>query len=293
MFRDQRLDEQRALVRIEAGARIAATSRDATSSGGAATGAPSASVGADGDVYIDTLARMFYGPKAGGAWPSGINLAGSTGPAGPAGPAGTSGGSGATGATGATGAAGNSVLNGSGAPSGGTGSNGDFYIDTTANRLYGPKAAGAWPGSYTSLVGPTGSTGTAGNTVLNGSGAPSSGTGSNGDFYIDTTANRLYGPKAAGAWPGSYTSLVGPTGATGAAGVLNYEVQNQTSSPTTLTSSGQTITANCTGSGTKKVLGGGWSTNDTTAGHQPAVNADLSAGDVGGFVGRERRGHMA
>lgn len=56
-----------------------------------------------------------------------------------------------------------------------------------------------------------------GNTVLSGSGAPSSGTGANGDFYIDTTAHTIYGPKTSGAW-GSPTSLVGPTGATGATG---------------------------------------------------------------------------
>ena len=58
-----------------------------------------------------------------------------------------------------------------------------------------------------------------GNTVLHGSGAPSGGTGSDGDFYIDTTAHAIYGPKASGAW-GSSTSLVGPTGATGAPAVV-------------------------------------------------------------------------
>jgi hypothetical protein len=55
-------------------------------------------------------------------------------------------------------------------------------------------------------------TGSSANTVLSGSGAPASGTGSNGDFYIDTAATRIYGPKASGAW-GSGTTLVGPTGA--------------------------------------------------------------------------------
>jgi hypothetical protein len=34
----------------------------------------------------------------------------------------------------------------------------------------------------------------------------------NGDFYLDTTAWVLYGPKASGGWPGSGTSLVGPAG---------------------------------------------------------------------------------
>ena len=52
--------------------------------------------------------------------------------------------------------------------------------------------------------------------VLNGSVAPTT-EGVDGEFYIDTTAWDIYGPKTAGAW-GSGTSLVGPTGATGPAG---------------------------------------------------------------------------
>jgi hypothetical protein len=38
-----------------------------------------------------------------------------------------------------------------------------------------------------------------------------------GDFYINTTTNTLFGPKSGGAWP-SGVSLVGPAGATGATG---------------------------------------------------------------------------
>lgn len=52
------------------------------------------------------------------------------------------------------------------------------------------------------------------NTILNGVGAPSAGLGDDGDFYIDTAANEIYGPKTAGAW-GSGTSLIGPTGPAG------------------------------------------------------------------------------
>ena len=47
---------------------------------------------------------------------------------------------------------------------------------------------------------------------MSGAGAPGAGVGANGDFYLDTTAWVLYGPKASGAWPGSGTSLVGPAG---------------------------------------------------------------------------------
>ena len=51
-----------------------------------------------------------------------------------------------------------------------------------------------------------------GNAILSGVGAPSAGTGVNGDFYLDTAASRIYGPKTAGAW-GSGASLIGAPGA--------------------------------------------------------------------------------
>lgn len=66
--------------------------------------------------------------------------------------------------TGAAGADGKSVLNGTGAPGGGVGTDGDFYIDTATYDIYGPKAAGVW-GSPTSLVGPQGPQGDPGDTV--------------------------------------------------------------------------------------------------------------------------------
>ena len=65
--------------------------------------------------------------------------------------------------------------------------------------------------------GTDGANGANGETVLNGSGTPSPALGADGDFYIDTTANALYGPKTNGAW-GNATNLVGPQGAPGAAG---------------------------------------------------------------------------
>lgn len=74
-------------------------------------------------------------------------LPGATGPAGAQGPAGEPGAPG-----------GRTILNGAGAPSGATGADGDFYIDTAADAIYGPKTAGAW-GSATSLIGPQGATG--------------------------------------------------------------------------------------------------------------------------------------
>ncbi|MBS2008248.1 MAG: hypothetical protein JST01_14465 [Cyanobacteria bacterium SZAS TMP-1] len=102
-------------------------------------------------------------------WAS-LGQKGDTGPAGPKGDTGATGATGATGPTGPAGANGtngtngtngNTVLSGTGAPSGGTGVNGDYYIDTVALKIYGPKTAGAW-GSGTNIQGPTGATGPAG-----------------------------------------------------------------------------------------------------------------------------------
>jgi hypothetical protein len=115
------------------------------------------------------------------------------------------------------GVAGNTVLNGTGAPTDATGKDGDYYIDNTTHNIYGPKTGGHWPAG-TSLAGAQGTPGTAGTngaSVLNGTGAPTGATGANGDFYIDTNNPKtIYGPKAGGAWPAG-TSLVGAQGIPG------------------------------------------------------------------------------
>lgn len=70
--------------------------------------------------------------------------------------------------------------------------------------------------------GDPGPPGADGRTILSGSGAPSSGLGEDGDFYLDTAASDLYGPKAGGAW-GSGTSLVGPQGEQGIQGAQGIQ----------------------------------------------------------------------
>lgn len=55
-----------------------------------------------------------------------------------------------------------------------------------------------------------------GNGVLNGTIDPTT-EGNDGDFYINTSTNTLFGPKASGTWP-TGVSLEGPTGPTGSAG---------------------------------------------------------------------------
>ncbi len=78
-----------------------------------------------------------------------------------------------------------------------------------------------WDGTgWVSLRGFKGDVGTAGadgRTLLNGTVAPTNGSGNDGDFYINTTANMVYGPKVAGSWPAG-VSLVGPQGPVGATG---------------------------------------------------------------------------
>ena len=120
------------------------------------------------------------------------------------------------------------ILNGRGAPKSHVGTIGDFYIDDRAHAIYGPKRSHGW-GKRTSLIGPegargasgergaagapgaqgpTGSEGPQGYSVLHGSGAPAASLGENNDFYIDTAATQLYGPKEGGVW-GSPVSLTG------------------------------------------------------------------------------------
>jgi len=55
------------------------------------------------------------------------------------------------------------------------------------------------------------------NTILNGKGAPSSGVGIDGDFYIDISTFNIYGPKSKNKWP-SPINLKGPSGASGVRG---------------------------------------------------------------------------
>ena len=138
------------------------------------------------------------------------SLFGATGPTGPTGAigptgaqglAGVDGATGPTGDTGPTGPTGASMLSGAGAPSNGVGADGDFYFDSTNTAVYGPKAAGAWPGSGTSLIGPTGSTGPIGPTG-------------------DTGPAGVQGVQGIQGTPGTdgVTGSTGPTGDTGPTG---------------------------------------------------------------------------
>lgn len=134
---------------------------------------------------------------------------GATGPQGPQGPAGADGADGADGAQGpagadgsdgADGADGNTVLYGASDPGPGDGVDGNFYINTTSNTLFGPKAGGTWPGG-TSLVGPQGPQG------IQGIQGPAGNDGADG-------ADGAVGPEG----PQGPQGIQGPAGADGADG---------------------------------------------------------------------------
>lgn len=110
------------------------------------------------------------------------------------------------GSPGDAGADGNTILSGSGAPGGGTGADGDFYIDTAAVAIYGPKTGGVW-GSSTALEGEDGA---AGAVWRDGTGAPANGLGVNGDYYLDDATGNVYAKAA-----GSYSIVANIKGAAG------------------------------------------------------------------------------
>ena len=144
------------------------------------------------------------------------------------------------GETGTTGPRGYSILNGSANPVAGTGVDGDFYINTTSNSIFGPKTAGAW-GTETGL---------GGNSVLNGTTDPTSANGSNGDFYINTISKTIFGPKSSGTWDLG-TSIVGPQGATGTTGTTGPKGDAAATISVTSTTTGAAGTnAQVTNSGT-------------------------------------------
>jgi hypothetical protein len=81
----------------------------------------------------------------------------------------------------------------------------------------GPPGPQGPPGEPSFIAGPPGPQGEHGNSVLSGPDDPMTDEGNDGDFYINTTTNILFGPKTTIGW-GAGISMIGPTGATGATG---------------------------------------------------------------------------
>lgn len=171
-------------------------------------GAPTLSVGINGDFYIDTRSLLIYGPKKNGKWPDPQNLQG------PTGATGTNGNDGKTGNEGKNGSDGKTIANASttSGPSGPVGPQGEKGA-TGAAGLAGP-------------TGPQGATGATGATGTSGSGSgtpgPQGATGATGSTGPAGSTGATGAAGAAGA-TGS-VGATGATGATGPAGVSNVEV---------------------------------------------------------------------
>jgi phage gp45-like len=215
-----------------------------------------------------------------------IGGGGSPGPPGPAGPMGPAGPAGATGPTGPAGEDGNTVLNGIGNPPAGVGVAGDFYINTAATSIWGPKTT-TWPANGLSMIGPqgpTGATGPAGPTGATGTTGAQGSTGPQGPAGPTgpTGATGPAGPAGADSTvpgPPGATGPAGPQGPTGATGPQgpNWQVGtglalNTGTTPNTLNMSVPVTIAN-----------GG--TNATTAG----AGADNLHGFTGTTAGIVRR----
>lgn len=100
---------------------------------------------------------------------------------------------------GLVGPAGKSILSGNGAPTVAVGTDGEFYIDLTASRLYGPKMSGAW-GAGTLLKGDKGDKGDQGDpaTYSNATPQPLGATASAGDDQAASRADHVHArPTAA------------------------------------------------------------------------------------------------
>jgi hypothetical protein len=141
----------------------------------------------------------------------------------------------------------NTILTTSGAPASSFGKDGDYAIDITAQKMYGPKASGAWPAGVSikgdkGLKGDSvkGDPGTAGPGILSGIGVPSDGIGVDGQFYISTDDYLMYGPKSSGSWPLPGVSIKGVKGDEGDPGEDAPSVTRQSVNVSTVLHSVQT-----------------------------------------------------
>jgi hypothetical protein len=189
--------------------------------------------------------------------------AGSTGPAGPQGPAGANGSNGIDGRT---------ILSGTTNPGGALGANGDFYINTTTNNIFGPKTAGSW-GVGTSLVGPEGPQGPAGANGTPGAQGPTGPQGPQGNPGA-TGATGPAGPQGAtGAQgPAGPAGPEGPQGPAGTGGGTLNDAYNFGGA-----GAGRTITAN---SGPVQAT----ISNGTGVANSIAIRADVTAGQAVGIA---------
>lgn len=105
-----------------------------------------------------------------------------------------------------------------------------FYVDghfmirevAGAQGPVGPQGPADGPVGPQGPAGPQGVAGVDGRAVLHGAGGPDNALGLNGDFYINTTAWQIHGPKAGDVWPAG-VNLIGAQGPQGAPGVQGLQ----------------------------------------------------------------------
>jgi len=107
--------------------------------------------------------------------------------------------------------------NGSGAPSGEFGADGDYYLDNDTGDTY-QKSSGSWS-SIGNIRGQQGDPGAAGATWHSGSGSPGGELGADGDYYLDTDSDDIH-QKSSGSWSqiGTLRGQQGEPGEQGADG---------------------------------------------------------------------------
>lgn len=89
----------------------------------------------------------------------------------------------------------------SGVPAGGIHNIGDFYIDSDDYKVYKKTGAATWTYQGIIIKGADGAAGANGSKLFNGSGDPSSGLGSIGDYYINQDSpNYFYEKVGSTVW---------------------------------------------------------------------------------------------
>jgi hypothetical protein len=167
-------------------------------------GAPKATIGINGDFYIDTNKMNIYGPKTKGKWPASVSLKGTPG---------TNGTNGTNGTTGATGAKGTSTPGSNGAPGliGPTGPAG-------SPGATGPAGSGS-PGSP-GATGPAGSSGASGSNGTNGSNGSPGAKGDTGNIGLTGPAGSS--PSTMGLL--TFSPIIGSSTATSNKDFGNFEL---------------------------------------------------------------------
>ena len=143
---------------------------------------------------------------------------------------------------------------------------GDLWVDVSSGTPVLKICAGANPWIWNPVLGAV---------LLNGAVAPTI-EGNNGDYYIDSVTNTIYGPKANDVWPAG-VSMIGPTGpAAVTARSLTVQIDGGTSTPATgikarwsspaaCTVTGWTLVADASGDAVIDVLRGTYAAFPTTA----------------------------